>query len=46
MKKVLLGTTAIVAAGMIASAPSAIAAEKNQAERWWLHGAVVWLRQQ
>jgi outer membrane protein OmpU len=28
MKKVLLGTTAIVAAGMIASAPSAIAAEK------------------
>ena len=28
MKKILLGTTAIVAAGMIASAPSAIAAEK------------------
>lgn len=28
MKKVLLGSTAIVAAGMIASAPSAIAAEK------------------
>jgi outer membrane protein OmpU len=28
MKKVLLGTTAIVAAGMIASAPSAFAAEK------------------
>jgi predicted porin len=28
MKKVLLGTTAIVAAGMIVSAPSAIAAEK------------------
>ena len=28
MKKVLLGTTAIVAAGIIASAPSAIAAEK------------------
>jgi hypothetical protein len=28
MKKILLGTTAIVAAGMIAAAPSAIAAEK------------------
>jgi predicted porin len=28
MKKILLGTTAIVAAGMIATAPSAIAAEK------------------
>ena len=28
MKKVLLGSTAIVAAGMIASAPSAFAAEK------------------
>ena len=28
MKKILLGSTAIVAAGMIASAPSAIAAEK------------------
>jgi len=28
MKKILLGTTAIVAAGMIVSAPSAIAAEK------------------
>ncbi|MBT6307263.1 MAG: porin, partial [Rhodospirillaceae bacterium] len=28
MKKILLGSTAIVAAGMIVSAPSAIAAEK------------------
>lgn len=32
MKKVLLGTTAIVAAGMIASAPAAIAAEKISAK--------------
>ena len=30
MRKVLLGTTAMVAAGMLASAPSAIAAEKLQ----------------
>jgi hypothetical protein len=45
MKKILLGTTAIVAAGMIAAAPSAIAAEKNQAQCWWLHGAVVRLHE-
>ena len=29
MKKILLGSTAIVAAGMIASVPSADAANKN-----------------
>ena len=40
MKKILLGSTALVAAGMIASAP---ASAKNEIKRWRIHGAVGWL---